>query len=219
MMRRYLILLVSLVLTAVATLRIAAAGKLDLYIHPSTAPFTVASAFVLLGLLGLALVRRLDHIHATRFQVGMVTVVAVIVAFSANVAPGINLVQQRQTDAVPLGGRNAPNLSQRTQQFTILEWLAAWEGDPTGTRFEGAPAKVTGFLTRDGDRVLLNRLLLTCCVIDAQPAQLQLSVSGDLPNNGVWVEVSGSMRDADGRPLLVVTSLREIPEPASPYLY
>jgi uncharacterized repeat protein (TIGR03943 family) len=171
---------------------------------------------LLLALLWLRL--KPDHIHVTTKQLAGLLVVAVVVAFSPNVPLSAELAPKRE------GGVGAVVRSTSgirpgavTQEFTILEWLVAWEGDPTHQRYLGSGVKLSGFVTREEGKVYVNRYLLTCCAVDAQVLRMQVATQADLPDG--WVEVVGTMGRQGDLPVVSVTGFKQIDEPAKPYLY
>jgi uncharacterized membrane protein YcgQ (UPF0703/DUF1980 family) len=65
----------------------------------------------------------------------------------------------------------------------------------------------------------LTRLVITHCVIDAQPASLPVAEE-DIPETGQWVTVTGTVRaSSDGRLRIDADSVERIDEPEDPYEY
>ncbi|WP_223172301.1 hypothetical protein [Microbacterium sp. NIBRBAC000506063] len=68
----------------------------------------------------------------------------------------------------------------------------------------------------------LTRMVITHCVIDAQPAAVPVTVDvweGDWAV-GDWVEVEGTVRvSADGSLAIEPSSVVAVPEPGDPYEY
>lgn len=133
------------------------------------------------------------------------------------------LAMSRDVGATPLfGGADTIQLASTgdTASFGVGEWSTAFATATNPDAFDGDPVELTGFVTpgEDGD-FDLTRLVITHCVIDAQPASLPV-VAGDLPATGQWVTVTGTVRSSsDGRLVLEAASVDEIPEPEDPYEY
>lgn len=133
------------------------------------------------------------------------------------------LAMSRDVGATPLfGGADTIQLASTgdTASFGVGEWSTAFATATNPDAFEGDPVELTGFVTpgEDGD-FDLTRLVITHCVIDAQPASVPV-VAGDLPTTGQWVSVTGTVRSSsDGRLVLEAASVEEIPEPEDPYEY
>ena len=69
----------------------------------------------------------------------------------------------------------------------------------------------------DGGEFDLTRLVITHCVIDAQPASIPIAASGPVPETGQWVTVTGTVRStADGRLEIDADSVEAIAEPGGP---
>ena len=66
----------------------------------------------------------------------------------------------------------------------------------------------------------LTRLIITHCVIDAQPASLPVVSGTGIPDTGQWVTITGTVRSSsDGRLVVDAAAVDEIPEPQDPYEY
>ncbi len=97
----------------------------------------------------------------------------------------------------------------------------------TATRpesYDGSTVTLTGFVTPGGgdDEMNLTRLVITHCVIDAQPASIpvvEASWSSDY-EVGQWVEITGTITaDDDGTLSVEPTDIVAIDEPGDPYEY
>lgn len=132
---------------------------------------------------------------------------------------------QRDIGTPPLfGGDDVVVLaaSGDTADFGIGEWAAvfATTGDPAA--FDGKDVSLTGFVSRGDDGApRLSRLVVTHCVIDAQPASLTLAGGSDVPGGtGQWLSVDGVIREQqDGSLQVEPTTVTAIDEPADPYEY
>ena len=133
------------------------------------------------------------------------------------------LAMSRDVGATPLfGGADTIQLASTgdTASFGVGEWSTAFATATNPDAFDGDPVELTGFVTpgEDGD-FDITRLVITHCVIDAQPASVPVA-AGDLPATGQWVTVSGTVRSSsDGSLVLEAESVEEIPEPEDPYEY
>jgi uncharacterized membrane protein YcgQ (UPF0703/DUF1980 family) len=87
---------------------------------------------------------------------------------------------------------------------------------------------LTGFVTPgDGpaDGFDLTRLVITHCVIDAQPASIPIAASGAVGSGasletGQWVTITGTVAaTTDGRLSIDAATVEQIDEPADPYEY
>lgn len=130
----------------------------------------------------------------------------------------------RDTGAPPLfAGADVVTLASTgdTGSFGIGEWATVFATATNTGAFEGDPVELTGFVTPSDDGGFdLTRLVITHCVIDAQPAGVPIVGAGAAPETGQWVSVSGTVRaTSDGRLEIEADSVEPIPEPADPYEY
>ena len=133
------------------------------------------------------------------------------------------LAMSRDVGATPLfAGADAVTLAATgdTSSFGVGEWATVFATATNPDAFDGDPIELTGFVTpgESGD-FDLTRLVVTHCVIDAQPASVP--VAGEpIPETGQWVTVTGTVRaTSDGRLEIDAASVAEIPEPKDPYEY
>ncbi|GAA1466762.1 TIGR03943 family putative permease subunit [Microbacterium thalassium] len=133
------------------------------------------------------------------------------------------LALSRDIGAAPLfAGADVVNLASSgdTATFGVGEWSAVFASTTNPEAFDGAPVELTGFVTPadDGD-FDLTRLVITHCVIDAQPASIPVVGDGG-PDTGQWVTVTGTVRSSsDGRLAIDATTVEVIDEPEDPYEY
>ena len=176
---------------------------------------------------------RTDH-HA-RHPVAVVAtvtggVVASGVVLLALVLPpaslSAELAMSRDVGATPLfGGADTIQLASTgdTSSFGVGEWATAFATATNPDAFDGDTVELTGFVTPGAEGVDgefdLTRLVITHCVIDAQPASLPITTT-DVPDTGQWVTITGTVRStSDGRLVIDATTVEEIPEPEDPYEY
>jgi uncharacterized repeat protein (TIGR03943 family) len=127
----------------------------------------------------------------------------------------------RDTGAAPLfQGADTVALAATgdTASFGIGEWASVFATATNPEAFDGDEVTLTGFATPAEDGFALTRLVITHCVIDAQPASVAIS-GGDAPATGEWVTVTGTIRDVDGRLQIEPASIEAVAEPRDPYEY
>ena len=134
------------------------------------------------------------------------------------------LAMSRDVGATPLfGGADTIQLASTgdTSSFGVGEWATAFATATNPDAFDGDPVELTGFVTPGADGGFdLTRLVITHCVIDAQPASLPIVAASDVPDTGQWVTITGTVRSSsDGRLVVDAAQVDEIPEPEDPYEY
>lgn len=159
---------------------------------------------------------------------GVGGVLASAVVLSALVLPPATLSAQLATErdlgTAPLfGGNDAVQLATMgdVSAFGIGEWATVFQSTPDPRALDGIDVVLTGFVTPGDDgSVRLTRLVITHCVIDAQPAGIPVQTESGTYETGQWVEVTGTVRElGDGSLVVAPTSITEIDEPADPYEY
>lgn len=124
----------------------------------------------------------------------------------------------KPADAAPTGSLpSEPTLLQLTQAAESGQ-AEAWAG-----RFVTVIGQCDATLDPSGKRFELYRMLVTCCVADAQSLSLEVVNPGGATNpSRQWIRVSGILRiengDGSGRLVIHATSVTPIPVPAAPYL-
>lgn len=229
----------------VATLALAAAGDLTLYIHPRYVVFTV-----LLSLVGAALFAAAvwvtatgrgaghdhdhdhdDHDHgprrASRALSTVMTVSLVVLAAAALlVAPPTTLSAERalSTASAADGGGDTPRptlVGSDPTRFSVRDWASILGSGATAGDLVGQQADVTGFLlVDDAGSARIGRYAVTCCTVDAQLFAVPV-VASDLPaeiRSGDWVRVTGTFTDDAGATHLSLTTVDAVEEPDDPYL-
>ena len=109
-----------------------------------------------------------------------------------------------------------------TSVFGVGEWSTVFATATNPDAFDGDSVTLTGFVTpasASGSGAFdLTRLVITHCVIDAQPANLPIIAPGAAPETGRWVTLTGTVAStSDGRLRNEAVSVQEIPEPGDPY--
>ncbi|MGN8553363.1 UNVERIFIED_CONTAM: TIGR03943 family protein [Microbacterium sp. SLM126] len=133
------------------------------------------------------------------------------------------LAMSRDVGGTPLfAGADAVTLAATgdTSSFGVAEWATVFATATNPDAFDGDPIELTGFVTPgEGDAFDLTRLVVTHCVIDAQPATIPVS-DQEIPDTGQWVTVTGTVRStSDGRLEIDADSVELIDEPEDPYEY
>ena len=134
------------------------------------------------------------------------------------------LAMSRDVGATPLfGGADTVQLASTgdTASFGVGEWATVFATATNPETFDGEPVELTGFVTPGDDGAFdLTRLVITHCVIDAQPASLPVIVDASAPGTGQWVTITGTVRSSsDGRLVVDAAAVEGIPEPEDPYEY
>lgn len=240
------------VVISVVTLGLGLTGRLTLYISPESIWFACAGAVVVLAgaiwsctlPLGAETDHGHDHGHAEADAVaprralkiaGVVSagVVASGVVVAALVLPPASLsveLAMSRADATGtlFAGADTPTLGVAdTTTFGVGEWSSVFATATRPEAYDGSTVTLTGFVTpgADADAVNLTRMIITHCVIDAQPAAVPVSVDAGESgkgqfSTGQWIEVTGTVTaDSDGSLRVVPTSVVEIDEPGDPYEY
>ncbi|WRH19140.1 TIGR03943 family protein [Microbacterium sp. JZ37] len=186
------------------------------------------------GARGVAGVRR---VTGTRRVAGAAAVVvggvaASAVAVAALVLPpaslSVELAMDRDTGTPPLfAGADTVTLaaSGDTSGFGIGEWSTVFATATNPDAYAGKEVTLTGFVTPDEespDGVRLGRLVITHCVIDAQPASVPVSVPEGTASLAVgeWIEVTGTIAaDASGALSIEPETITAVDAPEDPYEY
>lgn len=235
---------------SVVTLGLALSGQLTLYIAPESIWFACAGAIVvLIGAIwscALPLGAEAGHGHDHEIEdeptsrrrtlalVGTVSagVVASGVVIAALVLPPASLsveLAMARADAggTLFAGADTPTLGVAdTTTFGVGEWSSVFATASRPEVYDGSPVTLVGFVTPgQADAVNLTRMIITHCVIDAQPAAVPVTIDAakygsDLTSTGQWVEVTGTVKaDDDGSLRVLPTSVVAIDEPGDPYEY
>ena len=237
---------------SVLTLVLTATGRLHLYISPTSAWFAASMAVIAVvftvASFALPLGTEADHGHdhgadahtahehprpnaVGRGLTAIGGVIASVIAIGALVLPPASLSSEiamsRDLGSPPLfGGDDTVQLATKgdVSSFGIGQWATVFATAPNPAAFEGTPITLSGFVTPadDAGQLHLTRLVITHCVIDAQPATLPVDAvafSSDFAT-GDWLTISGQVRVADDGGLVIdPDSIEQIDEPEDPYEY
>ncbi|MFH8252793.1 TIGR03943 family putative permease subunit [Microbacterium sp. B2969] len=224
---------------AVLTLGLALTGRLGLYLNPDSTWFAVGMSVVVL--IGAVLTFALplgaeddhghDHVHRRHPVAAAATAVggvaASLLVVTALVTPpaslSAELAMSRDIDAPPLfAGTDAVALATTgdTKTFGVGEWATVFATATNPDAYDGDPVSLTGFVTPGDGDFDLTRLVITHCVIDAQPASIPIDTGDAAPATGQWVTITGTVRSAaDGRLSIEADTVEFIDEPGDPYEY
>ncbi|MFJ4045993.1 TIGR03943 family putative permease subunit [Microbacterium sp. NPDC089987] len=235
------------VIISVVTLVLAVTGRLTLYISPETVWFAGAAAVLTLVLavwsctLPLGAEGEHDHAHDApdaraqrrrRMQtvaavsggvIASAVVLAGLVLPPASLSAQIALSRAGESPTLFAGADDVTLGVADTTSFGVGDWSMAFANSTRPEKYDGAAVTLTGFVTpaEDGD-VNLTRMVISHCVIDAQPASVPMSgggLDGDY-ETGQWVEVTGTVRAGDGGALSIESAtVKRIDEPKDPYEY
>ncbi len=225
---------------AVVTLGLGVTGRLTLYISPESVWFACAAAVVtLIGAiwsctLPLGEEEGHDHGHehaspgalaATATVAGGViasgVVVAALVLPPASLSVELAMSRAGESSALFAGADDVTLGVADTTKFGVGDWASVFATSTNTSAFDGTTVTLTGFITPQGSKgVNLTRLVITHCVIDAQPANVPVTITAGEFKTGQWVKVTGAVKaDADGALHVEPTSVEAIDEPGDPYEY
>lgn len=222
---------------AVVTIGLTVTGRLQLYINPAQTWFSCGMAVLLLvGAVASFAIRTGEdhdhHDHGSASRAGAIAglvggAVASVVVIAALVLPPATLsaeiAMERDTGSAPLfAGADDVELGiVDTSGFGVGDWSAVFATATSPERYAGESVRLTGFVTPGDDGELsLNRLVITHCVIDAQPAELPMDGDVDGLDTGQWVEIAGDIAvDDSGSLVIEAASIERIDEPEDPYEY
>ena len=149
----------------------------------------------------------------------LATGIVAVIVLTPPATLSAELAMQRDTGAPPLfQGADTIALAATgdTASFGVGEWASVFATATNPEAFDGDEITLTGFVTPGDDGFSLTRLVITHCVIDAQPASVTIA-SSDGVETGQWVTVTGTIRDDDGRLAVHPSSIEAIDPPKDPY--
>ena len=111
-----------------------------------------------------------------------------------------------------------------TRHFGVPDWSTVFATATSPEDFVGDAVELEGFVTPDSDDpdvFLLTRLVITHCVIDAQPAAVPVAsqARGSDIEVGEWVRVEGTVVPRGEGLAIRPTTITPIDEPEDPYEY
>lgn len=234
---------------SVVTLGLAVTGRLTLYVSPETVWFAAAAAVLTLILAiwscTVPLGAEGDHDHtaaasgsdagsarrrmlqtAAVVSGGVIAsgvVLAALLLPPASLSAELAVSRAGETPTLFAGADDVSLGVADTTTFGVGEWSTAFATSTRPESYDGAPVTLVGFVTpaQDGD-VNLTRMVISHCVIDAQPASVPIVGSGltESYETGQWIEVTGTVRAGDDGTLRIEpASVARIDEPKDPYEY
>jgi uncharacterized repeat protein (TIGR03943 family) len=232
----------------IATIWLAATGRLNLYVHPRYTVLTVTMAVVtLLVLVLLAAVGGSptaaddgDHDHVTRASAvsRLLTwsngVVLVCAALALLIIPPATLsATARQNRELVTSGRALdstkalPLVGADPATFSVKDWAALLsQGGPEAVL--GKQVDLSGYVLdrSEEDVFFVARLAVSCCAVDAQPIGVPIYRPGWRYEiePGAWITIQGAFvknpsPDSKESVAVVVDSLTRIDEPDQPYVF
>ena len=154
----------------------------------------------------------------------LVTVAALVV--HPNVLSVDLAIARTSTTPTLFGGEEIVMLAQSgdTAHFSVPDWSTVFVTATAPEQFVGDAVDLTGFIAPhpdDADGFLLTRLVITHCVIDAQPATLDVIDAGWAEDHeiGQWVKVEGTVATEGDRLVIRPTAVTAVDVPEDPYEY
>jgi uncharacterized repeat protein (TIGR03943 family) len=232
----------------IATLWLAATGRLTLYVHPRYTLLTVIMAvlallvLVLVAAVGVSAAAGEDghHDHVSRASAvgrlltwsnGVVLVCAVLALLI--IPPATLSATARQNRELVTSGRALnsakalPLVGADPATFSVKDWAALLsQGGPEAVL--GKRVDLSGYVLDRGenDVFFLARLTVSCCAIDAQPIGVPAYRPGwrDEIEPGAWITIKGAFvknpsPDSKESVAIEVGSIAKINEPDQPYVF
>ena len=232
----------------IATIWLAATGRLTLYVHPRYTILTVTTAvltllvLVLLAAVGgsAAAAEDGDHDHASRTSAfgRLLTwsngAVLICVALALLVIPPATLSSTaRQNRELVTSGQVLDSTKVRVlvgadpATFSVKDWAGLLsQGGPEAVL--GKQVDVFGYVLDRGeeDVFFVARLAVSCCAVDAQPIGVPVYRPGwrNEIEPGAWITIQGTFvknpsPDSQESVAIGVGSLAKINEPDQPYVF
>jgi len=206
-------------LAVTATLWLAIAGELVLYIHPRYIVFTITMAVLAVGFVVASACVRPHASHdsdegadvpigrwpklLTLTAVGLATALAVsMVALPATTLTSAT-AQQRDINStvLDLGTTDIASVTAGSagafETFSVVDWASLLRQTSDLSFFANKPVVVSGFITADPEDpenlFYVARFVVTCCAVDAQPVGVPVYAPNWSSNLKIddWVEVRG----------------------------
>jgi uncharacterized repeat protein (TIGR03943 family) len=232
----------------IATLWLAATGRLTLYVHPRYTLLTVITAvltllvLVLMAAVGVspAADEHSDHDHVarrsgfSRLVIWSNGVVLICAALALLVIPPATLssTARQNRDLVTSGQaldstKVAALVGADSATFSVKDWAALLnQGGPEAVL--GKQVDLSGYVLDRGeeDVFFVARLAVSCCAVDAQPVGVPVYRPGwrDEIEPGAWIAIQGAFvnnpsRDSQESVAIGIGSVANIDEPEQPYVF
>lgn len=235
--------IILLFVIAVATLWLAATGRLTLYIHQRYIVFTTSMAVVALVMASASVItqsRAHQHTHFAWWRrvaaCVMVCVVAGMALFVPPTALTTTTATQRGINKGAVTRLSTDKLSQASifaqrdySHLTIKEWAGLLAQTHDSAFYRGKTVNLTGFVTpdtADAQVFYVSRFVVTCCAVDAQAVGVPVYAPGwrerYQPNS--WVTVTGDFaahpQQHRQQPIVIMPrSVTSTTQPKEPYEY
>jgi uncharacterized repeat protein (TIGR03943 family) len=196
-------------------------NELVYFIHPRSISLIVAASLVCIGLIAGSFLRKLQDFRHVTTRESLLLLVCSLSVLLIPAQPLSSRVSQLRAGVTLSTTRDRGSLPSQTQRFTVLDWVIALANDQAALRYEGKPVDVIALLEYKDEAPRLTRLVVSCCVLDAQPVELNVVGEGIPEEAGLWIRVIGTMRYTEEKEGFVQpTSIEVLSEPpAEPYLY
>lgn len=235
-------------LGAIATIWLAATGRLTLYVHPRYTLLTVITAvltvvvLVLVAAVGVSPTAEGDreHGHVARpsafgrlviWSNGAVlicTVLGLLVVPPATLSSTSRQNRELVTSGQALASTKAVALvGADPATFSVKDWAALLsQGGPEAVL--GKPVDLSGYVLDRGeeDTFFIARLAVSCCAVDAQPVGVPVYRPGwrDEVEGGAWIKIEGAFvknpsQASQESVAIGVDSVAKIDEPDHPYVF
>jgi uncharacterized repeat protein (TIGR03943 family) len=232
----------------IATIWLAATGRLTLYVHPRYTLLTVITAVLTLLVLILTAATAIspavdedpDHDHVIRrsafgrLLIWCNGVVLICAALALLVIPPATLSSTaRQNRELVTSGRALDSAKARAlvgadpATFSVKDW-AALLSQGGSEAVLGKRVDLSGYVLDRGeeDVFFVARLAVSCCAVDAQPIGVPVHRSGwrNEIEPGAWITIQGTFvknpsPDSQESVAIGVGSLAKINEPDQPYVF
>ena len=235
--------IILLFVIAVATLWLAATGRLTLYIHQRYIVFTTSMAMVALVMASASVItqsRTHRHTDLAWWRRVAACVMVCMVAGMALLIPPTALTTttatQRGINKGAVTRLSTEKLSQASlfaqrdySRLTIKEWAGLLAQTHDSAFYRGKTVNLTGFVTpdaADAQIFYVSRFVVTCCAVDAQAVGVPVYAPGwrerYQPNS--WVTVTGDFaahpQQHRQQPIVVMPrSVTSTTQPKEPYEY
>ncbi|AYJ48445.1 TIGR03943 family putative permease subunit [Rhodococcus sp. P1Y] len=218
---------VLLLLLGGAMVKIAFDGSFVRYVKPSLHPYLLVSGVLIVLLATVAITRDIarggpvddGHAHSSR-PYWLLLVPAALILLVQPPALTVSSVSDRVVSAGPIERTAFPPLPDGdAPEVALLDVVQRAARDSAGS-LDGREITVTGMRVQNADgSVDLARILIICCAADARSIRIHL----DRPLEGEWLRVRGTVAQSSPEtgniPVMTVTGVEQIPEPANTYAY
>jgi uncharacterized repeat protein (TIGR03943 family) len=132
------------------------------------------------------------------------------------------------TAPTSLGQQTLEKMDIQPDERNILDWVKIFNYEKDLSAHLGSTADVIGFVYHDprleGERFMVGRFIITCCVADAFAVGMVVDASdSEVHEENTWVQVKGAVDvvTIENRkvPLIRAESITPVRTPDQPYLY